>query len=92
MLTLVHLGGERSDTQSLLQPTPNDSSTSRTPSSVLASWDISLNRWPNHSLPDCLQLLALHRPEKLEIVERIARAFAEPIFHELEASDPGEIS
>lgn len=88
MLTLVH---PAATTPTLLQPTPSDSFTSPTPSSARASWDTSLNRWPNHSLPDCLQLLALHRPEKLEIVERIARAFAEPIFHELEASDPGDI-
>lgn len=56
------------------------------------SWETDLYTLPNRSLPDTLQLLALHRPSQLRVVERIARAFAEAIDRDLLVSNNGEAS
>ena len=37
------------------------------------------------SLPDTLQLLALHRPQSLLIIERLAQRLVEPVLQELDA-------
>lgn len=74
-----------------LRLTPNDSFRSPALSSEHPNWETSLNSLPSRSFPDTLQLLAVYRPEKLRQLERLARAFAEPVVRELE-SDPGEAS
>jgi hypothetical protein len=55
----------------------------------IPNWDNSLDTQPNHSLPDTLQLLALHRPDLLRFVERIARACADTIDRDLRDNSQG---
>lgn len=66
-------------------PLRRDSSTPPPPSSTSGTNSTSLR---SHCLPDMLQLLALHRPQSLLIIERLALRLVEPVLQELDAGKP----
>lgn len=73
-------------TSKILRPTPSNSFGLPTASSGSASWEKNLSGSQPRSLPDILQILAIFRPKELKMLERLARAFAEPVLQELESN------
>jgi predicted oxidoreductase len=90
---LVPLEEFRTHAQLKMSPTTRrPSSDSPINSADSVTWQKSFGGSRSHSLPDILTLLALHRPDALYMLDRLARAFAEPVLHDLEESECDEVS